>query len=78
MYLLISGTVYRQSKNIYALKIINKDRCKGKEHMIQNEVNILRRIKHDNIIQLIEDFDVDSEFYLVMELVQVMVDSPHG
>ena len=61
----------RQSKQTYALKIINKDKCRGKEHMIENEVSILRRIKHENIIQLIEDFDVNSEFYLVMELVQV-------
>ena len=61
----------RQSKQTYALKVINKEKCRGKEHMIENEVNILRRIKHENIIQLIEDFDVDSEFYLVMELVQV-------
>ncbi|KAM9437076.1 LOW QUALITY PROTEIN: serine/threonine-protein kinase DCLK1a [Salvelinus alpinus] len=54
----------------YALKIINKGRCRGKEHMIQNEVAILRRVKHPNIVLLIEEMDTYSELYLVMELVK--------
>ncbi|CAN7939634.1 unnamed protein product, partial [Ixodes hexagonus] len=54
----------------YALKIIDKDKCKGKEQMIANEVAILRRVQHRNIVQLVEEFDFDSELYLVMELVK--------
>lgn len=41
------------------------------EHMIQNEVSILRRVKHPNIVLLIEEVDTYSELYLVMELVKV-------
>ncbi|TRY90941.1 hypothetical protein DNTS_022178 [Danionella cerebrum] len=40
------------------------------EHMIQNEVAILRRVKHPNIVLLIEEMDTYSELYLVMELVK--------
>ncbi|XP_045895465.1 serine/threonine-protein kinase DCLK1a isoform X3 [Micropterus dolomieu] len=54
----------------YALKIINKGKCRGKEHMIQNEVSILRRVKHPNIVLLIEEVDTYNELYLVMELVK--------
>uniref|UniRef100_A0A8C4EE19 non-specific serine/threonine protein kinase n=1 Tax=Dicentrarchus labrax TaxID=13489 RepID=A0A8C4EE19_DICLA len=54
----------------YALKIINKGKCRGKEHMIQNEVAILRRVKHPNIVLLIEEMDTYNELYLVMELVK--------
>ncbi|KAG7269972.1 hypothetical protein CRUP_021827, partial [Coryphaenoides rupestris] len=54
----------------YALKIINKSKCRGKEHMIQNEVSILRQVKHPNIVLLIEEMDTYSELYLVMELVK--------
>ena len=43
------------------------------EHMIQNEVSILRRVKHPNIVLLIEEMDVPTELYLVMELVKVCV-----
>lgn len=40
------------------------------EHMIQNEVAILRRVKHPNIVLLIEEVDTYNELYLVMELVK--------
>lgn len=41
--------------------------------MIQNEVSILRRVKHPNIVLLIEEMDVPTELYLVMELVKVRI-----
>lgn len=62
--------VSRKSGEEYALKIIDKDKCKGKEQMIANEVAILRRVQHPNVVRLVEEFDVDSELYLVMELVK--------
>lgn len=40
--------------------------------MIQSEVSILRRVKHPNIVLLIEEMDTNSELYLVMELVKVL------
>ncbi|XP_037126118.1 serine/threonine-protein kinase DCLK1a isoform X3 [Syngnathus acus] len=60
----------RSTGRHYALKIINKGKCRGKEHMIQNEVAILRQVKHPNIVLLIEEVDTYSELYLVMELVK--------
>lgn len=41
------------------------------EHLIENEVSVLRQVKHPNIIMLIEEVDTSSELYLVMELVKV-------
>lgn len=41
--------------------------------MIQNEVAILRRVKHPNIVLLIEEVDTYNELYLVMELVKARV-----
>ena len=61
---------HRTKKTQYALKIISKGKCKGREQMIDNEVGILREVKHPNIIQLIEDFDGPNELFLVMELVK--------
>ncbi|XP_066999818.1 serine/threonine-protein kinase GA29083 isoform X3 [Anabrus simplex] len=54
----------------YALKIIDKSKCSGKEHMIESEVAILRRVRHPNIIRLIEEHDSPTELYLVMELIK--------
>lgn len=41
------------------------------EHLIESEVAVLRKVKHPNIIMLIEEVDTPSELYLVMELVKV-------
>lgn len=41
------------------------------EHLIENEVSVLRQVKHPNIVMLIEEVDTPSELYLVMELVKV-------
>lgn len=43
------------------------------EHMIQNEVSILSKVKHPNIVELIEEFDSHTELFLVMELVKVTI-----
>ncbi|XP_063415280.1 serine/threonine-protein kinase DCLK2-like isoform X1 [Mytilus trossulus] len=54
----------------YALKVIDKEKCKGKEQMIENEVSILRKVDHPNIILLVDEFDTKDELYLVMEYVR--------
>lgn len=41
------------------------------EHLIENEVSILRRVKHPNIILLVEEMETATELFLVMELVKV-------
>ncbi|KAM8769572.1 serine/threonine-protein kinase DCLK1-like isoform 1-T1 [Acanthopagrus schlegelii] len=69
-FAVVRECVERSTGREYALKIISKDKCRGKEHMIQSEVSILRRVKHPNIVLLIEEMDTNSELYLVMELVK--------
>ncbi|XP_034024292.1 serine/threonine-protein kinase DCLK1-like isoform X2 [Thalassophryne amazonica] len=69
-FAVVRECVERTSGREYALKIISKEKCRGKEHMIQSEVSILRRVKHPNIVLLIEEMDSYSELYLVMELVK--------
>jgi len=59
----------RKSQKSFALKVINKAKVKGKEHMIENEILILRRISHPNIVRLHEEFETPKEIFLVMELV---------
>ena len=47
--------------------------CHLQEQMIENEVCILRKVKHPNIVLLVEDYDTTHEVYMVMELVKVRV-----
>jgi len=58
----------RATGNKYAIKIIDKAKCKGKEGMIDTEIKILQKVKHDNIISLYECFEIETKIYLVMAL----------
>ncbi|XP_034461072.1 serine/threonine-protein kinase DCLK1-like isoform X1 [Hippoglossus hippoglossus] len=69
-FAVVRECVEKSTGREFALKIISKDKCRGKEHMIQSEVSILRRVKHPNIVLLIEEMDTQGELYLVMELVK--------
>ncbi|KAG5260648.1 hypothetical protein AALO_G00294900 [Alosa alosa] len=69
-FAVVKECVERTTGQEYALKIIDKAKCSGKEHLIANEVAILRRVRHPSIIMLIEEVDTASHLYLVMELVK--------
>uniref|UniRef100_A0A4W6EPZ6 Serine/threonine-protein kinase DCLK2 n=1 Tax=Lates calcarifer TaxID=8187 RepID=A0A4W6EPZ6_LATCA len=69
-FAVVKDCMERSTGKEFALKIIDKAKCSGKEHLIENEVAVLRKVKHPNIIMLIEEVDTPSELYLVMELVK--------
>ncbi|XP_075054994.1 serine/threonine-protein kinase DCLK2 isoform X1 [Mixophyes fleayi] len=69
-FAVVKECIERSTGKEFALKIIDKAKCCGKEHLIENEVSILRQVKHPNIIMLIEEMDTTTELYLVMELVK--------
>ncbi|CAH1783735.1 unnamed protein product [Owenia fusiformis] len=60
----------RQQRGRYvAIKCIDRKALKGKEDSLENEIDVLRRLKHPNIVQLVEVYDDKHYVYLVMELV---------
>eukprot|EP01121_Diplochlamys_sp_Union-15-3_P004030 TRINITY_DN139_c0_g1_i1.p1 TRINITY_DN139_c0_g1~~TRINITY_DN139_c0_g1_i1.p1 ORF type:complete len:395 (-),score=72.61 TRINITY_DN139_c0_g1_i1:61-1218(-) len=52
-----------------AIKIIEKKSSKNKPEMLANEVGILLKVDHPNIIRMKDLFDSPNTLYLVMELV---------
>ncbi|XP_046404939.1 uncharacterized protein LOC124170267 isoform X2 [Ischnura elegans] len=54
----------------YALKVIDRSKCRGREHMVESEVAVLRRVIHPNIVGLHAEFHSPTELYLVLELVK--------
>jgi len=59
----------RDDGQMYAVKIIDKKALKGKEDSLENEIRVLKRLKHPNIVALLEVFEDKTKVYLVMELV---------
>ncbi|XP_018335068.1 serine/threonine-protein kinase GL21140 [Agrilus planipennis] len=59
----------KETNKIYALKIIDKSKCRGKEDMIDNEVKIMKKLNHPNIMSLISDEDTKTMLYLICEFV---------
>ncbi|ELU02570.1 hypothetical protein CAPTEDRAFT_123124, partial [Capitella teleta] len=47
----------KETKTMYAVKCIDKKSIRGKEESLQNEISVLRRLKHKNIVQLVEVYD---------------------
>lgn len=55
---------------LFAIKCISKRELKGKEDALENEIAILKKVKHPNIIGMREMLDNKSHLYVVMDLVQ--------
>ncbi|KAH9286560.1 Calcium/calmodulin-dependent protein kinase type 1 [Echinococcus granulosus] len=47
----------------------NEDDFKSREASLKNEISVLRRLSHPNIVQLIDAFEDEDSYYLIMELV---------
>ncbi|KAK2821039.1 hypothetical protein Q5P01_023998 [Channa striata] len=57
----------KKTGNMYALK------CLKKKHLahsnLENEINVLRRVKHENVVGLEDFYESQTHYYLVMQLV---------
>ncbi|XP_064644818.1 serine/threonine-protein kinase DCLK3-like isoform X3 [Lineus longissimus] len=69
-FAVVKACKLKNTNNEYAMKVIDKSKLKGKEHMIENEIAIMKRCTHPNIVKLKEEFETKEEIYLIMELVK--------
>ncbi len=54
----------------YAIKVINKALCAGKEDMIETEIACLKKVHHPYIVGMLEEFDTPDKLYLVLDYVE--------
>ncbi|KTG35616.1 hypothetical protein cypCar_00030089, partial [Cyprinus carpio] len=67
-----SEVVLAQEKatgEMYAVKCIPKKALRGKESGIENEIAVLRKIKHENIVALEDIYESPTHLYLIMQLI---------
>ena len=58
---------HKASRYMRAIKVVSKDKIHNKSEFV-NEIEILKRMDHPNIIRLYETFEDDLNIYLVFEL----------
>lgn len=69
-FAVVRQCVHKATGAEYAIKIVDKYKCQGKETMLASEVAILRQVCHPNIISLIAEQETTDQLFLVMELVK--------
>lgn len=61
----VFAATQRTTGRMVAIKVMNKTNCN--EQMLRNEVMILKRLDHPNVVQLLNIFNTKEEMYIVME-----------
>ena len=66
----VSLAMHKLSKKLVALKLLNKEFLKNEtsKEKVMQEVRILKRFRHPNVVKLFETFESDKHIVLVMEL----------
>ncbi|BFZ56414.1 Calcium/calmodulin-dependent protein kinase type I [Savitreella phatthalungensis] len=69
-YAVVKECVHTDTRRYYAAKIINKKLMHGREHMIRNEIAVLKRISqgHRHILTLVDFFETANNLYLITDL----------
>ncbi|WWC71985.1 uncharacterized protein I206_105944 [Kwoniella pini CBS 10737] len=66
----VKECVHITTGDYYACKVLNKKFLIGREHMVRNEIAVLKRVSagHKNIVQLHDFFETTHNLYLVFDL----------
>ncbi|KAJ7662207.1 CAMK/CAMK1 protein kinase [Mycena polygramma] len=69
-YAIVREAIHIATGEPYACKIINKQLMEGREHLVRNEIAVLKRISsaHPNIVTLHDYFESPRNLYLCFDL----------
>jgi serine/threonine protein kinase len=68
-FAVVKKVTHKKTKKDFAVKIIKKKNLNAEElATINDEVDILQKIDHPNIVKLFEIFDTSKFLYMVLEL----------
>merc|ERR1712051_78853 len=67
----------RDDGNMYAIKIIDKKALKGKEDSLENEIRVLKRLDHRNVVKLLEAYENDANLFAQILKGEFEFDSPY-
>mmetsp|Transcript_856 Transcript_856/g.2122 ORF Transcript_856/g.2122 Transcript_856/m.2122 type:complete len:450 (-) Transcript_856:31-1380(-) len=61
--------VHRETGGVYAVKTVYKDRLKKHPEILENEIRIMKQVRHENCIAFHEMFEAQDKVHIIMELV---------
>jgi calcium/calmodulin-dependent protein kinase I len=69
-YSVVKECVHIDTGRFYAAKVINKRLMAGREHMVRNEIAVLKKVSmgNQNILTLVDYFETTNNLYLVTDL----------
>jgi len=69
-YAIVKEAIHIKTGKYYACKVINKKLMEGREHMVRNEIAVLKKISsgHKNIVTLHDYFETSHNLYLCFDL----------
>ncbi|KAK4131401.1 calcium/calmodulin-dependent protein kinase type I, partial [Trichocladium antarcticum] len=69
-YSVVKECIHIDTTRYYAAKVINKRLMAGREHMVRNEIAVLKKVSmgHQNILTLVDYFETMNNLYLVTDL----------
>ncbi|KAG9308304.1 kinase-like domain-containing protein [Chiua virens] len=69
-YAIVKEAIHIKTGQYYACKVINKKLMEGREHMVRNEIAVLKRVSigHLNIVTLHDYFETSHNLYLCFDL----------
>ncbi|KAF8648167.1 hypothetical protein AX16_006378 [Volvariella volvacea WC 439] len=69
-YAIVKEAIHIKTGEYYACKVINKKLMEGREHMVRNEIAVLKRVSsgHRNIVTLHDYFETAHNLYLCFDL----------
>ncbi|CAG8450343.1 7365_t:CDS:10 [Ambispora leptoticha] len=71
-YAVVKEAQHIKTGQMFAVKVINKKLMEGREHMVRNEIAVLKRVSqgNKNILTLVDYFETMNNLYLVTELAE--------
>ncbi|CAO3688312.1 unnamed protein product [Umbelopsis vinacea] len=67
-FAVVKECIHKQSGTPYALKIILKKAIAGKEHMLSSELDILKQVRHPNVVSMHGLYESKEAVYIVTDL----------
>jgi len=67
-FAIVYACVHKHSNCKYAVKVIQRDGKPETDEAVLHEVSVMARLDHQNIVEVLDFFEEDEQYYIVMEL----------